>query len=133
MHFEWFTGTVAGTSHFQLFDMARFQDAISLELTVFLYAMAAAVFSQLLTGGIRTSGLLARKDGSGALSSTRVQLLITTIAAAGYYLSKVAANTSNTMPDIDPQWLYGFGGSAGLYALRKAWIGRSKFKRILGG
>lgn len=113
--------------------MARFQDALGLELTAFLYAMAAAVFVQLVTGGIKTSGLLSQKDSSGALSSTRVQLLIATIAAAAYYLSRVAANTSNTMPDIDPQWLYGFAGSAGLYALRKAWVSRSNLKRILRG
>jgi hypothetical protein len=113
--------------------MARFAAALDVELMVFLYAMAVAVLIQLLTHGINTSGLLNRKNGSRTISGTRVQLLISTIAASMFYLSELASNTTGKMPDINPGWLYGFGGSAGLYAVRKAWVNRSQLKRILEG
>jgi hypothetical protein len=114
-------------------NMDTIASALDIEVMVFLYAMAAIVAVKLLTGGIATAGLLTRKDESGAVSSTRVQLLIITVAAAVYYLSKISTNTTSQLPDVPPDLLYGFGGSAGLYALRKAWLHRSKFKGMLGG
>lgn len=113
--------------------MDTIASALDIEVMVFLYAMAAIVAVKLLTGGIPTVGLLTRKDESGAPSATRVQLLIVTIAGAAYYLSKVSTNTTRQLPDINPDLLYGFGGSAGLYALRKAWLHRAKFDRNPGG
>lgn len=94
---------------------------LQFELLGFLFALAAVVFYQMLTGAINTSGLLAQKDGTGQTSPERIQLLLATLAAAASYLTEVAKNTSGTMPDVSRNWLYLMGGSSGLYALRKAW------------
>ena len=91
------------------------------ELLGFLSALAAVVVYQMLTGAINVSGLLTQKDGTGQTSPERIQLLLATLAAGASYLAEVAKNTSGTMPDISPNWLYLMGGSSGLYVLRKAW------------
>ena len=91
------------------------------ELLGFLYALAAVVVYQMLTGAINVTGLLTQKDRTGQTSPERIQLLLATLAAAASYLGEVAKNTGGTMPDVSPNWLYLMGGSSGLYALRKAW------------
>jgi len=92
------------------------------ELLVFLYALAAVVAYQLLTGKINTQGLLQQKDGSGETSPERVQLLLATIAAAAHYLSEAMKSTGGQLPDISNEWLYLMGGSSALYILRKSWV-----------
>jgi|SRR5271166_4023804 len=91
------------------------------ELLGFLYALAAVVVYQMLTGGINLSGLLSSKDGSGQTSPERIQLLLATLATSATYLAEAAKNTSGTMPDISNNFLYLMGGSSGIYALSKAW------------
>jgi hypothetical protein len=95
---------------------------LHLELLGFLYALAAIVVYQMLTGAINVTGLLTQKDGSGETSPERLQLLLATIAASASYLAEVAKNTTGTMPDVGANWLYLMGGSSGIYALRKAWV-----------
>ena len=94
---------------------------LHLELLAFLYALAAVIVYQMLTGRINLSGLLISKDGSGGTSPERVQLLLATLATAASYLTEVAKNQTGTMPEINTNWLYLMGGSSGLYAVRKAW------------
>lgn len=91
------------------------------EVVGFLYALAAVVLYQMLTGGINLSGLLTQKDGTSQTSPERIQLLLATIAASASYLGEVLKNTSGTLPDVSNNWLYLMGGSSGIYALRKAW------------
>lgn len=91
------------------------------EVLFILYALAATVFYQILTGRINLSGILSHKSGSGQLSPGRVQLLLATIAASASYLTQVAKATNGKLPDMDANWLYVFGGSSGIYALEKAW------------
>jgi hypothetical protein len=91
------------------------------ELLGFLYALAAVVVYQMLTGGINLSGMLSSKDGSGQTSPERIQLLLATLVTSATYLTEVAKNTSGTLPDISNNFLYLMGGSSGIYALRKAW------------
>ena len=86
----------------------------------FLYLLGAMVAYRLLTRQINLKGLFLRKDGSNSVSPERVQLLIATLAMSANYLSSVAHNTGNTMPDVRPQWLYLFGGSSGIYVAAKA-------------
>ena len=94
---------------------------LSLELMGFLYALAAVVAVQMLTGRINVKGLFRRKDGSAQISPERVQLLLATIATAASYLGEVARSSPGAMPDVSNNWLYLMGGSSSLYALRKAW------------
>lgn len=93
------------------------------ELLGFLFALAAVVLFQLLTGRINLAGVISQKDPNNPnqTSPERVQLLLATIAAAATYLAEVAKNTSGTMPDVSNQWLYVMGGSSSLYVLGKAW------------
>jgi len=94
---------------------------LHLEVLVFLYALAATVFFQVLTRRINPAGLFSQKGAAGQLSPGRVQLLLATIAASATYLTQVANATNGKMPDVDVNWLYVFGGSGGIYALGKAW------------
>lgn len=91
------------------------------ELLGFLYALAAVVLFQMATRRINLDGLITHKDGTYQVSPERLQLLLATIAASATYFTQVATNTSGTMPDVGPQWLYLMGGSSGIYAAGKAW------------
>lgn len=83
------------------------------ELTLILALIAGVVTWQLLTGRINTSGLF---SGSGENVGSNVQLLLVTIAAAGYYLMKVAeCATPHTMPDIPQNLLLVVAGSHGVF------------------
>jgi hypothetical protein len=82
----------------------------------FLVVLFAIVFMQILTGGLRTRGLI---EGSAArgrpfISAGRVQLLIVTMVAAVNYLTQVWHNP-NKLPEIPQNWLLLFGGSQVLY------------------
>lgn len=94
---------------------------LHLEGLVFLYALAATVFFQILTRRIKVAGLFAQKGVAGQVSPGRIQLLLATIAASASYLTQVANATNGKMPDVGVNWLYVFGGSGGIYALGKAW------------
>lgn len=96
--------------------MARILDW---ELNAFLWALLAVVLLQLLTGHIRLGGLLREKDGSGAFSPARVQLLIATLATGTQFLGSLAQASPDKLPALDNRWLYLISGSSGLYAWRK--------------
>ena len=91
------------------------------ELLGFLWVLAGVVVYQIATRQINMDGLITHKDGSDQVSPARIQLLLATLAASATYFSQVAANTSGTMPDVNPQWLYLMGGSSGIYVAGKAW------------
>ena len=87
----------------------------------FLGLLSAIVTYRLLTRQVNLNGLLLRKNGSGSPSPERIQLLLATLAIGGKYLSEVfQSQGGDKLPDIDPQWLYVFGGSSGVYVLGKA-------------
>ena len=92
------------------------------EVMGFLYLLVAVVAYQILTGRIKLQGLLDQKEGSGATSPERVQLLLATMAAAARYLSELPKATGGKLPEISNQWLYLMGGSSALYVLRKGWV-----------
>jgi hypothetical protein len=92
------------------------------ELLGFLYVLAATVLFQILTRRINLGGLVTHKDGSDQVSPERIQLLLATIAASATYFGQIAISTSMRLPDVSPQWLYVFGGSSGIYIVRKAWV-----------
>jgi hypothetical protein len=107
------------------------------EVIIFLGAMAGIVAVQLLTGQINTSGLFRAKAAgprgkSEQISPARVQLLVSTLGAASYYLSQVLANKSpGTFPPIPETWPAILGGSNLLYLGGKAygkWFGQRNTK-----
>lgn len=85
------------------------------ELGFLLAAFAALIVYQLLTGGIKTQGLLSEKTkaGIGAVSPGRVQLLLATFAMAMYVLSEVIR--FKKFPDIDSKWLLILAGSHSIF------------------
>ena len=94
---------------------------LHLEVLAFLYALAATTFFHILTRRIQSAGLFSQGGAAGQVSPGRVQLLLATIATSATYLTQVANSTNGTMPDVNVNWLYVFGGSGGIYALEKVW------------
>ncbi len=77
---------------------------------------------RILTGQIRTSGLLAAKGREAGISPARIQLLVFTLTGAFYYLTGVLDNpTSGELPDIPQQLLLALGGSNLFYAGSKGY------------
>ena len=96
------------------------------EILFFLVALAATIVFQLLTRHINTDGLLRGKMGNakGRLSPERVQLLVTTLGAAMYYVLQVSTATKAgtlTLPEIPQTWPAVVGGSNLLYLGGKAY------------
>jgi hypothetical protein len=90
-----------------------------LELTGFVYGLAAIVALRMLTGSINMRGLLRSKDAAQGVSPLRVQLLLATLLVGGQVLRQIATAQGSTMPDISRDWLLLFGGSSGAYAAGK--------------
>jgi hypothetical protein len=77
-------------------------------------AFAAACALAILAGKIKLKGLLTDQDG--AFSPGRLQLLIATVVACGYYLGSVVASPDDkSMPDLPAWFIAMMLGSSGLY------------------
>lgn len=94
------------------------------EIGVLLAVLSAVVAFQILTGRINTRGLLSEKtkNGVGAVSPARLQLLLFTLAAAFYLFSQVVNSIANAppgkpieFPTLDARWLLMLGGSHSVY------------------
>lgn len=93
---------------------------VRLELALILGGLALVVAYKILTGGINMRGLLDDKV-SGALSPGRVQLLVSTVMGAGYYLMlAIAQAPSGRLPDFPEEALLLVGGSQVVYLGGKA-------------
>ena len=88
----------------------------TLEGFAFLLILLGINVLRVLTGRIRTRGLIegTTARGSRFVSAGRVQLLITTMAAAGQYLGQVWSDP-HRLPEIPTNWLLLVGGSHVLY------------------
>ena len=104
-----------------------------IEVLGFLYALAAIITWQALTGRISLNGLLSDKGGQGQTSPGRIQLLLATMFACASYLGDVAKVTDGNLPPVSQNMLYIFGGSSGIYALEKAWAMWNNNKKGTGG
>ena len=72
-------------------------------LMTFVCSLAALVVYQMLTGKIRTGGLLI-DPRTGQTSALRVQQLLATIAFAGTYAAAIHNHPPNQgLPHLDPQ------------------------------
>ena len=92
------------------------------EIWILLAGLAAAVVYQLLTGHIRTRGMLHDKSAGrdegrpGQFSPARLQLLVFTLGGALYYLLLVlGGDTPGKFPPLPTELLLALGGSHGLY------------------
>ncbi|HXB22952.1 MAG TPA: hypothetical protein VNV88_16305 [Candidatus Solibacter sp.] len=98
------------------------------EIAIFLAALAGTVAIQLLTGQIKTTGLLQGrisgrpKDKNQYFSPERLQLLIFTLGAGFHYLTLVLTNPNpGTFPSIPQNWPAVVGGSNVIYLAGKAY------------
>jgi hypothetical protein len=82
----------------------------------FLLVLFGSVAVRVMTGGLRTRGLIEGTTvrGSRFVSAGRVQLLIVSVLAAVQYLTQVW-DSPQKLPDIPQNWLLFFGGSQVLY------------------
>jgi len=82
----------------------------------FLSFLFAALITRLLTGNIRTRGLIAGTTASGSrfVSAGRVQVLLATLAATSQLLVQVIEHPQK-FPDVPQSWLWVIGGSQLLY------------------
>lgn len=89
----------------------------------FLLSLFAIISIRMMTGGINVYGVLRTKSPTGdhSISPARVQLLISTLAAAGIYLGwAVEARGTGKMPEVPESWLVTLGGSQVFYLGSKA-------------
>ena len=92
--------------------MEQLVPIIRLEIWLILGGLALIVSYQMLTGRINMSGLFDDKVTRG-LSPGRVQLLVLTLAGAGYYLLLVAQQPPDgSFPPVpEAIWLLAGGGN----------------------
>jgi hypothetical protein len=103
------------------------------ELFAFLIAVAMVVAWKLLTGGINTRDLFNTGAG-GQFSPARVQILLATLAGAGWYLGLVMTNPhTSQMPDVPDSLLLLLGGSHVTYLGAKGADKLGWFRSLLGG
>ncbi|HVH79410.1 MAG TPA: hypothetical protein VM782_08480 [Stellaceae bacterium] len=95
--------------------MSLLVTVVQIEVWLFVGALALIVFFRLVAGHI---------DLGGA-GMHRLQLLITTLGLAIYYVAQVTGNPHATaLPDLNPAAVAGFGSSGLVYLvtkLVKAW------------
>ena len=96
--------------------MPGITEFIAWEGLAFLFVLLGIVAIRVLTGGLRTRGLIAgtTSGGSRFISAGRVQLLIVSLVTAAQYLSQVWASPQR-LPEVPQNWLLFFGGSHMLY------------------
>jgi len=96
--------------------MPGIAELIAWEGLAFLFALFGIVVLRVLTGSLRTRGLIAGTTAAGSqfVSAGRVQLLIVSLVTAAQYLTQVWASPQR-LPEIPQNWLLFFGGSQALY------------------
>lgn len=103
---------------------------VRLEVWVFLLALAGIIAFQILSGRINTKGLLCGNGKklvkSGPISPARVQLLLSTLGMAFYYLGQVMTNPTHGLPDVSASWPAVLGGSHAIY------LGGKVYARFFG-
>ena len=103
--------------------LARF---VCYEVWCLIGAFFLVVGYQILTGKIKTDGLLFTKDSEGGVSPARIQLLVLTLAAAFYYLGTVGHSLGDNrcparLPEMPQQLLLVLGGSNLFHVAKKAY------------
>lgn len=88
---------------------------------LFIGILAGLVVLGCLTGVIPLNGLLRIKGGraDGGFSPARVQVLVSTIAAALTFVTQSLSSEPGKLPDVPTGMLVSLGGSHGLYLATK--------------
>jgi len=92
--------------------------AVRWEMIVLIGGLIVVVVSKLFTGGVTLSGLLTVKGGGDrdTFSPARLQMLMSTVLAAMYYLLQVINNPSaSSLPNVPTPLLGILGGSHAIY------------------
>ena len=98
--------------------------ALTFVILTFLAALLATVLFKLLSGGIRTRGLLTDKE-TGEFSPARLQLLGATVVGAALYAAQLPA-ASGGLPPVPDVLLVVVGGSNLTY------LGAKIYSRFIG-
>ncbi|MBI3365148.1 MAG: hypothetical protein HY033_09600 [Ignavibacteriae bacterium] len=111
--------------------MATLSIFVRYEICFFLVALAGIIGYRMLTGKINLQGLLDTKDGSGQYSSARLQLLLSTLTGACYFIAAVAEDPTK-FPPVPDYLLAALGGSNLVYLGSKSasWLLRAKAESI---
>jgi len=100
---------------------------LRIELWIFLIGLLIVVAYGMLTGTINMRGMLADKIGSGSapslptpsragFSPARLQMLLSSLAVAFYYIGQVATTfQTGKFPTIPNEMIYVLGGSHAFY------------------
>jgi hypothetical protein len=88
---------------------------LQIEVWVFLAGLAGIIAYRLLTGAINTKGLLLDKGNHHSFSPARLQLFLTTLAIAVYYIGEVLATKRGEFPTIPREMFLVLGGSHAFY------------------
>ena len=105
------------------------------EVLALVLALAGIVLFELLGGQINTKFLLSGSSGhghmakDGSISPARVQLLLSTLGLALYYLMQVTNNPTSGLPDVPESWPALLGGSHAIYLGSKAY---TRWFRVAG-
>jgi len=89
---------------------------LRIEVWCLLVGLAVIVAYRMLTGDIITKGLLQDKGGSSGFSPARLQLLISTLVVAFYYIGNALTNANTgQFPTIPNEMFLILGGSHAFY------------------
>ena len=94
--------------------MSDLSSFVRLEIALLLGLLGAVIFYQVLTGRINTRAMLYDKSETAGYSPARLQLLLTSLGGAGFFLLKVFEDPTR-FPDVPPEGLLAVGGSQVLY------------------
>jgi hypothetical protein len=95
-------------------------DLIRVEMIAIAAGLAVAVFWKLITGVIIMRGLLHNKI-TGEFSPSRLQLLLSTLLAAAFYVQAIVAAKDHALPVPDESILAVVGGSNLIHLGDKFW------------
>ena len=109
---------------------------LRIEIWGLLVGLAIIVSYRMVTGTINTNGLLQAKGGGSGFSPVRLQLPVSTLAFAFYYIGQVLSNSrTGNFPAVPTEMLLLLGGSHLFYlgsktfALLLETLGVSKNKK----
>jgi len=100
------------------------------EMLFLLFGFAAVVGYRMITQQINVTGLLMDKTSGRAISPARVQMLMTSIGLAGYYLMLVFdTKDTSRLPDMPNEYVVAFGASHAIFLAGKLY---GRFATTLG-
>jgi hypothetical protein len=89
---------------------------LRIEVWVFLLGLVVIIGYRMLTGAIKTKGLLSDKSSRSGFSPARLQLLIATLATAFYYIGEIPTSAQEgVFPTVPKEMILILGGSHAFY------------------